>query len=260
MKKYFFLWLKITAQITQTAFASRLGVIFFTLGKIIRFIFFLIFLFIITSKTHSLARYTTWQVILFFLTFNLIDVISQFLWREVYRFRNYIISGSFDRVLIKPISPLFTVLFGGSDILDLITLIPLLGFMVIVLQEVQGITLFNFFIYTLLVINGLIIVLAFHIFVLAFGIITTEIDNAIWIFREITQLGRVPLEIYPSHLRFLFIYIIPVAAIVTFPTHALLGILTFKAVIISFIFSSVLLLLSIISWKKALKYYTSASS
>lgn len=260
MKKYFYLWFKITAQITQVAFASRVGVVFFILGKIIRFVVFIFFIFIITSKTSSLAGYTTWQVILFFLTFNLIDIISQFLWREVYRFRNYIISGSFDRVLIQPISPLFTVLFGGSDILDLITLVPLLGFMWFVLQEVQGITLFNFFIYTLLVINSLIIVLAFHIFVLALGVITTEVDNAIWILREITQFGRVPLEVYPSLFRFLFTYFVPVAAIVTFPTQALFGLLTFKAVIISFIFSSVFLSLSLLSWQKALKYYTSASS
>ncbi len=260
MKKYFLIWLKITSQITQIVFASRLGVVLFTTGKIIRFILFLLFLFLITSKTNSLAGYTTWQVILFFLTFNLIDIISQFLWREVYRFRNYIVSGSFDIVLTKPISPLFSVLFGGSDILDLITLFPLLGFMWFVIQELQSVTLTNILLYLLFVINGLVIVLAFHIFVLALGIFTTEVDNAIWIFREIAQLGRVPLKIYPSPLRFLFTYIVPVAAIVTFPTHSLLGLLTFKSAMISFIFSSVLLSLSMLAWKKALKHYASASS
>ena len=54
----------------------------------------------------------------------LIDVISQFLFREVYRFRPLVVSGEFDLVLVKPVSSLFRSLAGGADVIDLITIPP----------------------------------------------------------------------------------------------------------------------------------------
>jgi len=258
--RYLSLWLKITTQTTQVAFASRLGVALFTLGKVIRFVFFILFLFLLTSKTRTLGGYTIWEVLLFFLTFNVIDIIAQFLWREVYRFRTYIVSGSFDMVLTKPISPLLRVLFGGSDALDLITLVPLVIFMAYVATQIGDISIINVIVYILLIANGLIIALSFHIFVLALGVITTEVDNAIWIFREITQLGRFPLNIYPKAVGLIFTFVIPVAAMITIPTNSLMGILSPAGVIICICLSGIFLSLSLLSWKEALKRYASASS
>lgn len=258
--RYLLLWIRVTIQTTQVAFASRLGVILFTIGKLLRFVFFIIFLFLLTSKTRTLGGYTIWEVLLFFLTFNLVDIIAQFLWREVYRFRSYIVSGSFDMVLTKPISPLLRILFGGSDVLDLITLIPLLVFMGYVITQIGDVSMANIIIYILLVSNGLIIALSFHIFVLALGVVTTEVDNAIWIFREITQLGRFPLNIYPKSVTLLFTFVIPVAAMITIPTQALLGILSFQGVVIGICLSGIFLSLSLLAWREALKRYASASS
>ncbi len=260
MRKYFKLWFTVTGRTTQIAFASRLGVVLFTFGKVIRFLFFLIFLFLLTSKTKSIAGYTTWEIILFFVTFNFIDMIAQFLWRDVYRFRSYIVSGNFDLLLSKPISPLLRSLFGGSDILDLITLIPLVGFLFYVVQQIGNVTIFNSVLYFLLVINALIIALSLHIFVLALGVISTEVDNAIWMIREITQLGRIPVNIYPKPVSLVFTYVLPVAAMITFPSQALIGILSWQGVVVSFLFSSILLFLSLRSWNFALREYASASS
>ena len=102
--------------------------------------------------------------------------------------------------------------------------------------------------------------MSFHIFVLSLGIITTEVDNAIWVFREITQLGKYPLTVFPRYMGTVFTYFIPVAAMITFPTYALLGLLSLQGIIISLVFSSGLLLLSLYSWKGALRHYASASS
>ena len=55
------------------------------------------------NSLNTLAGYTGTQVIFFFLTFNIIDVTSQFLFREVYRFRPMIVSGDFDFVLVNTI-------------------------------------------------------------------------------------------------------------------------------------------------------------
>src|SRR3989344_7531013 len=102
ISKYIRLWISLTSKTTQVAFASRSGVIFFTTGKVLRFIFFLLFILLLLSKTKSLAGYSSWQVILFYVVFNIVDTITQFFLREVYRFRSYIVTGSFDYLLLKP--------------------------------------------------------------------------------------------------------------------------------------------------------------
>ncbi|GEM_PF-211955 len=260
MKKYLKLWFVMTSRITQIAFVSRFGVIFFTFGKIVRFLFFLFFLVFLVGKTKLVAGYTLWEVILFFLTFNMVDIISQFLFREVYRFRSYIVSGSFDYLLTKPISPLLRSLFGGSDILDLITLFPLIGFLIYTLSRLEAITIIGVFFYILLLTNALIIMLAFHIFVLGLGVLVTEVDNAIWIFRELTALGRIPIAVYREPLSWVLTFIIPVGIMITFPVHAALGVLSFQAIIVAFLISGALLFGSLRFWRYALRHYTSASS
>lgn len=260
MKKYLKLWLVMTSRITQIAFASRFGVIFFTFGKIVRFVFFLFFLLLLVGKTKSIAGYTFWEVILLFLTFNMVDIISQFLFREVYRFRSYIVSGSFDYLLTKPVSPLLRSLFGGSDILDLITLFPLVGFLIYTITKLGTVTITGVLLYILLLANALIIMLAFHIFVLGLGVLVTEVDNAIWIFRELTALGRVPIAVYREPLSWVLTFIVPVGIMITFPVHAALGILSFQAIIVAFLISGILFFGSLRFWRYALKQYSSASS
>lgn len=260
MEKYIKLWVVMTSRVTQVAFASRFGVIFFTLGKIVRFLIFLLFLVLLVSKTKTLVGYTVWQVILFFITFNFVDIIAQFFLREVYRFRSYIVSGNFDYTLIKPLSPLFRSLFGGSDILDLVTLLPLSVFLFYTVGKIGPVTGVEIFLYILLVVNALIISIAFHIFVLGLGVITTEVDNAIWMFREITALGRIPVAVYREPVSWILTFILPVAVMISFPTQALLGLLTTDGIVLSFVFSGVLLSISFWFWKYSLRHYGSASS
>src|SRR3990167_2935322 len=116
--KYIKLWWMMTFMVSQNSFVSRFGAILFVIGKLIRFSFFLFFLLIIVSRTNAIIGYTLWQVILFYITFNIIDSLAQFFLREVYRFRNYVVSGDFDYFLTKPVPVLLRLLFGGSDILD----------------------------------------------------------------------------------------------------------------------------------------------
>jgi len=133
MSRYFRVWLILSSASFQSFFVSKFGAALFLLGKILRFIFFALFLIYLLQKTKVLAGYDLWQVILFYLTFNFIDSLTQMLFREVYRFRQYIISGNFDLILIKPVNSLFRSLFGWTDLLDFITLVPfifIIGFVI----------------------------------------------------------------------------------------------------------------------------------
>ena len=111
------------------------------------------FLFVLLSATKTLAGFNFYEVIFFYATFNLIDVIPQLLLRETYRFRAYVVQGFLDYILTKPISPLFRSLFGGSDILDLPMLFLSLGFLIYAGLHLGPITFTGVLLYIFLVIK-----------------------------------------------------------------------------------------------------------
>ncbi|MBI4990875.1 ABC-2 family transporter protein [Candidatus Gottesmanbacteria bacterium] len=260
MLRYIKVWLILSINSFQTFFLSRFGAVIFLTGKIVRFILYLVFLVLLVSKTKILAGYNLWQVILFYLTFNFIDSITQMLFREVYRFRQYILSGNFDLLLVKPVNSLFRILFGGTDFLDFITLLPFIIFIIIVIAQLPQISLLGLLFYLLLLINAITIAMSFHILVMALAILTLEIDHAIMIYRDFTGMGKLPVDIYGEPLRSFVTFVIPVGIMMTFPVKSLVGLLSFDAVIMAFVFGIILFIVSLTVWNYSLRQYTSASS
>lgn len=259
LKYYFKIWWLLSRNSFSIILGQRLALVIFLTGKIIRFTFFTIFLYFLVLGTNGLAGYSSNQAIFFFLTFNVIDVLSQFFFREVYRFRPKIVSGDFDLVLAKPANALFVSLMGGADLVDLITMPPLF-LAVIYVGGLLDPTFINVAVYVFLVINGLIISTAFHIAVLAMGIITLEIDHTIMIYRDMTSFGRFPVDIYKEPLRAALTYFIPIGIMITLPAKGFMGLAGPGAVISTVIISIVSMFLALTLWKFALTKYTSASS
>ena len=259
MKKYFKIWLLMSRNSFLAVFNQRMALSIFLIGKILRFFFFFVFIIFLLKGTKSLAGYNLNQTLLFFFTFNLIDTVSQFLFREVYRFRPLIITGGFDLILSKPINALFRSLMGGADIIDLITIVPLTIATFYVASLLNPSALSTLY-YVLLILNGLVIASAFHIFVLGLGIVTLEIDHTIMIYRDLFNLGRFPIDIYKDPLRGIITFLIPIGIMVAFPAKAIMGLMTPMGVLWSLAFGGLILFLSFKFWNFALKKYTSASS
>ena len=112
----------------------------------------------------------------------------------------------------------------------------------------------------LLVLNGLLIATAFHIAVLALGIITLEIDHTIMIYRDLTNLGRFPIDIYKEPLKGILTYLIPIGIMISLPAKALMGLVSLPGVLWSLGLGVIALFLAIKFWNFALTKYTSASS
>ncbi len=256
---YLRIWLLMSKNSFMMMLSNKKLFAIFLTGKVLRFGFFTAFLFFLVKGSQQLAGYSVIQAIFFYLTFNVVDILAQFLYREVYRFRPLVISGNLDLVLTKPMSALFRALMGGADVIDLVTIPPLIAAVIYVggmLNPSPGHVIF----YIFLLINGLVIATAFHIAVLGLGIITLEIDHTIMIYRDMMRLGRLPVDIYRQPLRGILTYLVPVGIMVTFPAKALMGLVTPLGVIISFALGGILIFSSLKFWHLALKQYTSASS
>jgi len=261
MKKYLKVWLQLAHISFAEQLATRFSSILFLIGKIARFALFLIFLVSLTGRSGGLAGYTADQAIVFFLVFNLADIMTQLFFRGVYFFRQKVVSGEFDFYLVKPMNPLFRIMAGYTDFLDLITLFALAVYAFAFFENSSLIiTHANLILFIIMLILSFLIALAIHIVVVSIGIITTEVDHTIMIYRDLTQMGRIPIDVYAQPVRLALTYVIPIAIMITVPAQALLGLLNYKTIFISLFTVLCSLLIAFRLFRHALSQYSSASS
>ncbi|MEK7526724.1 MAG: ABC-2 family transporter protein [Patescibacteria group bacterium] len=256
---YFKIWLKLTKASFLSVLSQRLGFFIFFFGKIFRFGFLYLFIIFLLKGTKNLAGYSLDETLFFFLTFYFIDTFAQCLFREVYRFRPQVVSGSFDLILSKPFSALFKSLATGADVIDF-AFLPVIVFSLITVGLRLHPSLGEAALWFVLATNGFLIATAFHIFVLGLGILTLEIDHTIMIYRDITSLGKFPIDIYKQPLKGILLFVLPVGVMFSIPAKGLIGILNVQTVIVSLLLGFVFMFLSLRFWKYSLKHYTSASS
>ncbi|TSC87794.1 MAG: ABC-2 type transport system permease protein [Microgenomates group bacterium Gr01-1014_16] len=233
--------------------------LFFT-SKLLRYALFMSFLYYLGTGVKLIGGYTWEQMLFFYLIFILIDTIVQMFFREVYRFRSLVVTGGFDMVLAKPFPPLVRCLLGGPDFIDLgvlvILSIVIIYFTSVYIHPSLSQTL-SFF---LMLSNAFIVATAFHILVLAIGILTLSVDHLVMVYRDLTALVRIPVDLFTEPVRSLITFVIPVGLMFTFPAKTLLGLLSPSLILFSFIFAICYLLFALKFWHFALRRYSSASS
>ncbi len=232
----------------------------FFLSKLVRYSLFLFFLVLLFNGVTSVMGYSREQMLMFYLIFNVIDTTAQMMFREVYRFRPLIVSGGFDAVLTKPFSPIIRSLFGGPDFIDLGLLVIIISVSIYVTSTSLHPTFFQVILTLAMIINSLLIAAAFHIAVLGIGVISLSVDHLVMIFRDLTALMRIPVDMFTNPIRSILTFVLPVGIMFTFPAKALFGLLNWQLVLISFIFGGLSLYLSLKFWHYSLRQYQSASS
>ena len=259
--RYFRIWRRlaiISFMVQMESFISSFGYLLGTLGRLGFFLFFLVSIF---KQTDALDGYTLPEVALFFLTFNIVDIVAQLFFRGVYGIRSLIREGDFDYFLIQPANILFRVAFHTVDFLDVVTILPVFAITLYVLNHMGGpIPTFHWILYVLLALNGLVIAFAIHIAVASLAVLTQELENTIWIYRDLMTLGRFPSDIYASPMRAILTFVVPVAVMVSFPAKAFLGRLDKIWVFQAVAMAMTSLALSLRFWRFSIRRYTSVSS
>jgi len=259
MKTLKIIW-KYSLNSLQMVSTNKSIFLIFFVSKLVRYGTFLAFLYFLFNGVDSIGGFNRGQMLLFYLVFNVIDTTAQLLFREVYRFRPLIVTGGLDLILTKPINPLIRVLLGGPDLIDLGLLLIIVVATVYVTQLYFSPSFSEILLFILLIINSLVIAAAFHIVVLSLGILSTSVDHLIMIYRDLTSLMRIPVDIFASPLRIVLTFIIPIGIMFTFPAKVLFGLLNWQNVLVSFIFGALSFWVALNLWKNSLRQYQSASS
>src|SRR5260221_9714535 len=259
IQRYWFIWWRIAQYAIAETFLNRGTNILFMTGKVIRFAMLFFFLILIRQNIQHFAGYSTDQIIIFFLTYQFLDTVSQVIYRGVYEFSWQVRSGELDFYLAKPISPLFRILTGRPDVLDAIFLIPTTALSIWIAAHLgQSFTLSSVLLYLALVINGFLIVTSLHILVVCLGVVTTEVDNAIMLYRDMNSLARFPVDVYKEPFRTILFFVVPIGMMNTIPSEALLNVKLTYTLPIVFGVGLGFFLISMLVWKLSLKKYTSA--
>jgi len=202
----------------KEAFVNPFSAFMFITGKIVRFglfIFFLVFLF---RKVPPIAGFDFYDLVFYFLVFNLIDSLAQWLMRGAYMFDSRVYNGEYDYIRLYPVNTLVYSLFSYIDPLDLATLPVFIGYFIYFVKSYYVIpppvVVVGFVIALLL---SLIAVAGLHIMAMAAGFKSPVTGELLWVWRNLSQMGRVPTKIYHQTIYWVLTYIIPVTLIINLP-------------------------------------------
>lgn len=256
---YIKIWVLMAKNSMLSWLNKRESVIIFVFGKVVRYFFYFSFLYFLVSKTGGLLGFTANEVLFFTATYSLVDTIGQFLFRSVYTFKQLIVTGDFDMVLLKPVNALFRSIAGGPDLMDLITIPPII-FITVYIGSLLNPSFVNIFYYILLILNSLLVSMSIHIFVVSLVVITVTVDHLIMIFRDFSSMGRFPIDIYKQPLKGFLSFVVPVGIMFSVPSKALIGLMSPSGILMSLPFGILFFFISLKFWQFALRKYTSASS
>jgi len=265
MKRYIAIWWRLAQMAFLMQFTNRWSSMGWLGGKFFRLAFFVLFIVSIFNHVQSIAGYSLEAVALFFLTFNLVDILAQIFIRGIYMVGRDIREGDMDFYLIQPVNPLFRICSNLVDFLDVLMLLPVVALILWayprLLADIALLELLrNGVLYGVLCLNGLLIAFSIHVLIASLTVRTQQMEETIWLYRDLVGLGRFPVDIYTPFLRALLTFVFPIAVMVSYPSKALLGILSPEKIIMAFILSAILLFLAMSAWRGSLRHYSSVSS
>lgn len=261
MRKYLKVYKILAIHNFSLLVSSRLDFWLLITGKLIRMGLVLLMIASIFNFVPTLAGYSRPAILLFFATFNIVDILAQAIFfRGFWHIQTLVRRGDFDQILGSPINNLFLSGFRIVDWMDILTLIPAAAILVYTFSLFPSMHWWFLFLYALLVLNGVLIAFAINVFIASLNFYTPETENAFLLYRDLVYTARFPTEIFAEPLRLIFTFALPIAVIVAFPAKAFLGILDWKSVWYAFALSSVLIFSVVKFWNASLKHYSSASS
>jgi ABC-2 type transport system permease protein len=226
-------------------------------------IFGLIFVVVLFSKVQNLSGWRFEEVTFLYgfglIPYGLFNVLSL----NLYEFGNtYIMEGKFDRVLLRPISSLFQVLFETFRIESLQEVV--IGSVVVVWSaERLGIhwTLAKTALLMSWAVCGGVIYVSFFLLLSTFSFWFEDRIGVHPPFWNVIGFGRYPLSIYTGYIQFILSWIIPFGFATFYPSVHLLGRAEFAryAPIIPLV-AAACLTIAICAWNFGSRRYTSTGS
>ena len=163
-------------------------------------------------------------------------------------------------MLAKPVDAQGFVSFRRLDIwrlADVVLGLALAGYALHRLGRVPSLAQLAAFVLALA--SAAVVVYALWVVLMSLAFWFVSVENLSVLFDAVYEGARYPVSAYPEALRFLFVYLIPIAWTTTIPASTLTGRLRPEIGLVAALVAGAALALARLVWRTALKRYTGAS-
>jgi len=233
--------------------ASLLGTVFWLLMAVLTVSLYF-------RHTSRLGGWEYWDVVVLLGIFNALAGVVETVFRPgIGHLPADVRSGALDLVLVRPVDAQFYVSLRRLDVwrlADVVLGLALAGYAFA--QTGRGISAWEIvaFVVTFAVAIGVVYAIWVALMSLAFWFVAVENMSAL--FDAVFEAARYPVSAYPGALRFLFVYLIPIAWTTTIPASALTSLLRPALAVWALAVGIAAIAASRLLWRVALKRYTSA--
>jgi ABC-2 type transport system permease protein len=231
-------------------FASLVGTVFWLSMAVLTVALFY-------SHTGRLGDWTFWETVVLLGVFNaLVGVVEGVLRPGIGSLADEVRQGKFDLVLMRPVDAQIYMTFRELDLwrfADIVLGLGLSGYALWKLGRPVETGQVAAFLVTFVSAVAVLYSVWLALMCLAFWLVAVE--NLPTLFDAVFEAARYPASAYPSALRIVFVYILPVAWTTTIPASALTGRLSFAGSLESIAVAVLALALSRGVWRVALRRY-----
>jgi ABC-2 type transport system permease protein len=217
---------------------------------------------IIFSNTTTLGGWGPGELIALLGVFRLVNTLmAALIWPNTQKFNNSMRDGSLDYTLLQPVNSLFLITFSRIVIwrvwdLALATIRIVVG----ISMSGSSVTWFNLFSFLLLASSGMLIIYSLWIVMIACTFWFVKFDNNVTILQALLDAGRYPATVYPSWLRLIVTFVVPIAVATTVPLQALRGDLSGWQVLMFLGVGAASVWVAAQVWQAGVRRYSGASS
>ena len=217
---------------------------------------------IILGEVKSIGGWNFDQMLILIGSVGIVRELAYLTFRQGFlNIGDYIRTGEFDLLLVKPLSPQLHLGFRHISLTESLgegvmgILLVVVGYSRLPSQSLLHIPVYIFFLA-----NSLVIYYSFCLIInsAVFWIIKSqELNTIVYYFMET---ARYPRDIFKGVGKALFTFIIPISLIATTPASILAGRLSLSLLLLSMGVAGALLLIGSLVWRISIRHYSSASS
>lgn len=218
--------------------------------------------FVLLDKFNFSDKFNLYEVMLGISIVQFGFGFSECFWRGFDKFSDIIKKGSLDLMLIKPRSIYLQVFGSNIEFSKLSRGISALILFIIAIRKVSfKVTLLNILLLIGLLLFSVLIYFSMYILAACFCFKTIEGLEFTNIFTDGSrEFGQYPMDIFKHEVLIFFTYLVPVACVNYYPVKYILGKSDSILYLISPLFCLVLFIISILTFNKCMKHYTSTGS
>jgi ABC-2 type transport system permease protein len=217
---------------------------------------------IIFSNTDALGGWGPGELIALLGVFRLVNTLmAALIWPATEKFNSSVRDGTLDYTLLQPANSLFLVTFSRIVLWRIWDLI--LGSILIVVgisMSGTATSLTSLLSFMVLAGSGMLVIYSLWIVLISATFWFIKFDNNVTLLQALLDAGRYPATIYPTWLRMIVTFLVPIAVATTVPLQALRGDLSRLQVVLFIGVGAVSILIARRVWKAGVRQYSGASS